>query len=306
MGRKIQNKFYQTLHTAEIVSVKFQENIHLIWNGSLFHFRIIFFLFYIKFFDCHQQKLFDLPPIPINHHAFFAQTPAVLGTFFFHLGTCFFNLTSMEPFSESGFRSFRDAVFVVHGHCCILVQDVSSVESTLVLGEKRPYTLEENLCAHLREGQFLWKGAYVALTREVCFREMLCFREHFCFQPSGNENCHIFMVISFPSLTHFSFHGCIFPLIFPFIGTSSPLFAYLFVKAGGGRRGLGIVCFREIFCEDFAGIRKKTLNKKCPIKFMVRSYTLSFPRFVYADYLRGAIIYLKLPQICLYRLFTRI
>ena len=243
--------------------------------------HILFILHQI--FWLPPAKTFWSPAHSYQSSRLLCSNPRRSWNFFFHLGTCFFNLTSMEPFSESGFRSFRDAVFVVHGHCCILVQDVSSVESTFVFGEKRPYTLEENLCAHLREGQFLWKGAYVALTREVCFREMLCFREHFCFQPSGNENCHIFMVISFPLLTYLSFHGCIFPLIFPFIGTSFPLFAYLFVKAGGGRRGLGIVCFREIFCEDFAGIRKKTLNKKCPIKFMVRSYTLSFPRFVYAD-----------------------
>ena len=125
----------------------------------------------------------------------------------------------------------------------------------------------------LTRGSFFVEGCLRALTREVCFRERCGF------QPSGNENCHIFMATSSPSLAHLPLHGRIFPLIFPFIGTSS-----LSGRWGGAWAGHGLLP-REL-SRGFRRDTRGTLSEKRRIKFMARLQTLSFPRFAYADCLR--------------------
>ena len=131
----------------------------------------------------------------------------------------------------------------------------------------------------LTRGSFFVEGCLRALKRGVCFRERSCF------QPSGNENCHIFMATSSPSRAHL-------PLIFPFIGTSSPSWAHLpfhwhifpFIgtssrsgRWGGAWAGHGLLP-REL-SRGFRRDTRGTLSEKRPIKFMARLHTLSFPRF---------------------------
>ena len=106
------------------------------------------------------------------------------------------------------------------------------------------------------------------------------------FQPSGNENCHIFMATSSPSLAHLPLHGRIFPLISPFIGTSSPSLAHLPVQAGGGGAWAGHGLLPRELSRGFRRDTRGTLSEKRPIKFMARLHTLSSPRFAYADCLR--------------------
>ena len=90
--------------------------------------------------------------------------------------------------------------------------------------------------------------------------------------------------IATSSWPHLPLHGRIFPLIFPFIGTSSPSLAHLPVQAGGGV-GWAWFASARAFARLSPGYAR-TLSEKCPIKFMARLHTLSFPRFAYADCLR--------------------
>ena len=110
-------------------------------------------------------------------------------------------------------------------------------------------------------------------------------------------------------MAHLPLHGRIFPLIFPFIGTSSSSRAHLpFRQVGGGAwAGHGLLP-RELprgFRRDTRG----TLSEKRRIKFMARLHTLSFPRFAYADCLRedyreASAKCLRVPtQTCKYQCF---
>ena len=141
-------------------------------------------------------------------------------------------------------------------------------------------------------GSFFVGGCLRALSWKFCFREKLSrtlLFSTFLKRELPHLHGHIFPFIgtssssrahlplhghNFPSLAHLPLHGHIFlPLherIFPFIGTSSPSWAHLpfhghvesFPQVAensltgqvGGRRGLGMVWFREIFREAFAGI----------------------------------------------------
>ena len=290
--RKIQNKFHQILHTAGIDSVKLQENIHLIRNGSLFHFRIILFYFTSNFLTATSKNfLISRPFLSIITPSLLKPPPFL--ELFFHLGTCFFNLTSMEPFSA--FRSF--AVFVVHGHCCIL-QDVSSVESALVLGEKRPYIYTGGKSVRTLTGGSFFMEGYLrrAYAGKFAFAKCFAFANAFVFNhlemriPHLHGHIFPFIDTSFLSRAYLPPHLPLYWHIFPFICISS--------RSGRwGEAWAGHSLLPRNFCEAFAGIRKKTLNKKCPIKFMARLHTLSFSRFVYADYLRE--YYYKASAKCL-------
>ena len=61
--------------------------------------------------------------------------------------------------------------------------------------------------------------------------------------------------IATSSWPHLPLHWHIFPFTGASSPSSSPSLAHLPVQAGGGGRGLGMVCFRESFREAFAGIR---------------------------------------------------
>ena len=128
------------------------------------------------------------------------------------------------------------------------------------------------------------EGCLRALAREVCFREMLLrtlLFSTFWKRELPHLHGHIF-----PSLAHLPLHGRIFPLIFPFIGTSSPSLAHLpFRQVGAGAwAGHGLLP-REL-SRGFRRDTRGTLSEKRRIKFMARLHTLSFPRFAYADCLR--------------------
>ena len=117
----------------------------------------------------------------------------------------------------------------------------------------------------LTRGSFFVEGCLRALSGRFAFAK--CFRERSCFQPSGNENCHIFMATSSPSRAHLPPHLPLHWHIFPFIGTSSRSGR----RGGGAWAGHGLLP-REL-SRGFRRDTRGTLSEKRPIKFMARLHT---------------------------------
>ena len=90
----------------------------------------------------------------------------------------------------------------------------------------------------------------------------------------------------FPSLAHLPLHGRIFPLIFPFIGTSSPSLAPLPFRQVGGGVGWAWLASARAFARLPPGYARDP-ERKTP------------------NQIHGALACAKLPQICLRRLLAR-